>query len=116
MNVKQKVAEYVAYAKNGHENFEIFGKFVLFSSSSGEAWLLDPNEKLALRLVDNFEQLQFTIEETTTKFYVEWPERYQIQDGTFIALRGEKQTKFSNYPAAELNTLFAQIQMTSVLS
>ncbi|MDK9709303.1 MAG: hypothetical protein OEL83_19880 [Desulforhopalus sp.] len=110
MNLNKKVAEYVVYAKNCIMKLERYGQFIMFSSLSGEAWLLDQRENLALRIADHSIPLQYRIEETKTKLFIEWTERYQISDGAFIAIRGEKQSVFLDYPVSELTNLLAKLQ------
>lgn len=86
------------------------GNFIFFSAHSGEAWMLDHRESLALRLADRFEPLSYTIMETTEQFYVEWKEKFHIADGAFIAINGGNQSTFFDYPVEKLQYLIDNLR------
>jgi hypothetical protein len=56
------------------------GQLVLFSTDTGDAWLLDRSDLLAARLARDGESEPVHIEETDTAFTVEWKGRYRIED------------------------------------
>ena len=62
------------------------GQLVLFSTSTetGDAWLLDPADRLAARLARDGENEAIHIEETDTTFAIGWKGRYHIEGPAFV--------------------------------
>jgi hypothetical protein len=59
-------------------------QLVLFSTQTGDAWLLDPADQLALRLAQDGNSEAIRIEETDTTFAIAWKGRYRIEGRAFI--------------------------------
>ena len=74
------------------------GPLVLFSTQTGDAWILDPADQLAARLAYAGDPIAIHIEETETNYAIGWQGRYRIENDTFafednethrlIAIRG----------------------------
>ena len=60
------------------------GQLVLFSTETGDAWLLDPADRLAARLARDGESEPIHIEETDTMFAIGWKGRYRIDGPAFV--------------------------------
>jgi hypothetical protein len=60
------------------------GQLVLFSTETGDAWLLHPADRLAARLARDGESEPIHIEETDTTFVIGWKGRYRIDGPAFI--------------------------------
>jgi hypothetical protein len=60
------------------------GQLVLFSTETGDAWLLDPTDRLAARLARDGESEPIDIEETDTTFAIGWKGRYRIDGPAFV--------------------------------
>ena len=60
------------------------GQLILFSTDSGDAWLLDLSERLATRLAREGEPEPVHIEESDTNFAVAWTGYYRIKAAAFI--------------------------------
>ena len=60
------------------------GQLVLFSTETGDAWLLDPADRLAARLTRNGENEPIHIEETGTTFAIGWKGRYRLEGLAFV--------------------------------
>ena len=60
------------------------GQLVLFSAETGDAWLLDPADRLAARLARDGESEPIHIEETDTTFAIGWKGRYRLEGPAFI--------------------------------
>jgi hypothetical protein len=56
---------------------------VLFSSESGDAWMLDPSEHLAVRLASDGRPEPIGIEDSETSFPVAWTGQYRIVEAAF---------------------------------
>ena len=60
------------------------GQLILFSTETGDAWLLDPADRLAARLARDGDSEPIHIEETDTTFAIGWKGRYRIEGPAFI--------------------------------
>ena len=60
------------------------GQLVLFATQTGDAWLLDPADQLALRLAQDGNSEAIHIEESDTTFAIAWKGRYRIEGRAFI--------------------------------
>ena len=60
------------------------GQLVLFSTETGDAWLLNPADWLAARLDREGENEPIHIEETDTTFAIGWKGRYCIEGAVFV--------------------------------
>jgi hypothetical protein len=79
------------------------GPLILFSTETGDAWMLDPEDGLALCLARAGEAQPFTITETATDFSIEWKASYQIDGDVFIvAERSGRIRSIWGYPTAEI--------------
>ena len=60
------------------------GQLILFSTESGDAWLLDKEDALAAPLARDGDPEPIDIEETDANFTIEWKGHYRIEGATFI--------------------------------
>ena len=60
------------------------GQLVLFSTETGDAWLLDRTDFLAARLARNGEAEPIQIVETAATFAIEWKGSYRIKGPAFV--------------------------------
>ena len=60
------------------------GPLLLFSSETGDAWMLDPTDQLATPIAREHEALPVHIEDTETNFAVAWMGNYRIEGEVFI--------------------------------
>jgi len=59
-------------------------KLVLFSTDTGDAWMLDPEDMLAMPLARDGVPLPVHIEETEANFAIGWSGSYQIDEDAFV--------------------------------
>jgi hypothetical protein len=85
---KWRLADEVGYLQRRaalHDGrFVSVGPLALFSTDTGDAWLLDPSERLATRLARDGEPEPVLIEETEANFTVAWTGHYCIDGPAFI--------------------------------
>jgi hypothetical protein len=83
------------------------GQLVLFSTETGDAWLLDALDHLAARLARDGDPEPIHIEDTDTTFAIEWKGQYHIEGGTFVYVDGHsgQVTAISGYPTRKLAQL-----------
>src|SRR6266478_5918284 len=83
-----RLADEVRYIQNKaaeHDGRVVtFGQLVLFSTDTGDAWLLDVTDQLAAPLARDGDPELIHLEETDTSFSIGWKGRYHIQGPAFI--------------------------------
>jgi hypothetical protein len=81
------------------------GQLVLFSTETGDAWLLDPSDQLAARLAHNGEPEPIHIEETDTTFAIGWKGHYRVDGPAFVYLDPDsgRVTTTLGYPTHKFN-------------
>ncbi len=83
------------------------GPLVLFSTETGDAWLLDPADHLAARLARDGDPEHLYFEETDTNFAIGWKGNYQILGDTFVFTdrHSARVTTILGYPTRRLAQL-----------
>ncbi len=86
------------------------GPLVLFSTESGDAWILDPADQLAARLAHNGDPLPVYIDETDTNYAIGWQGHYRIDGDAFVYEDHESQrlTAVRGYPTQLLLRVIAE--------
>jgi hypothetical protein len=103
-----RLADEVRYiqrrAANHHGRIVAVGQLILFSTETGDAWLLDPADGLAARLARDGENEPIHIEETDTTFAIGWKGRYRIEGPAFVYSDNDsgRVTTILGYPADQL--------------
>ena len=64
--------------------FVTVGSMALFSTDTGDAWLLDPEDHLAARLARDGDPEEVYFEATDTRFAIGWKGKYRINGDAFI--------------------------------
>jgi hypothetical protein len=83
------------------------GPLVLFSTESGDAWLLDPADHLAARLARDGDPEHIHFEETDSNFAIGWKGNYQIDGDAFVFIDRDtaRVTTILGYPTRRLAQL-----------
>ena len=83
-----RLADEVRYiqrrAANHNSCIVTIGQLLLFSSETGDAWLLDAGDHLAAPLAKNGEPLSVDIDESDSSFSVNWMGSFSIEGEAFI--------------------------------
>ena len=82
----------------------LFGPLLFFSTENGDAWMLDPEDSLALCLAKECEPQAVNFDETDENFKIEWSADYQIEDSVFHVFDRltHKVTSYFHYPIHEI--------------
>ena len=64
--------------------FVTVGPLALFSTDTGDAWLLDPADHLAARLARDGDPEPIQFEETDTTFAIGWKGNYSVDGDAFV--------------------------------
>lgn len=83
-----RLAEEVRYIQRRATRYDArivtLGQLLLFSTETGDAWLLDPCDQLATPVARDGDALSVHIEETDTNFAIGWTGLYRIDGATFV--------------------------------
>jgi hypothetical protein len=71
-------------AAEHYGRFVTVGSLALFSTDTGDAWLLDPGDHLATRLARDGDPEDVYFEETDTQFAIGWTGEYRIDGDAFV--------------------------------
>jgi len=88
------------------------GPLVLFSTQTGDAWILDPADQLATRLAQDGEPLAIDIEESDTNYAIGWQGQFRIDSDTFIYEDNQSHSRRSilGYPTRLLLRMIAKLE------
>jgi len=106
-----RLADEVRYiqrrAAEHDERIVTVGQLVLFSTETGDAWLLDARDHLAARVARDGDPEPIHIEETDTTFAIAWKGQYRIEGPTFVYVDGQsgRVTAIFGYPTHKLAQL-----------
>jgi hypothetical protein len=83
------------------------GPLVLFSTETGDAWLLDPADSLAARVARDGDPEHVHFEETDSNFAIGWKGNYQIDADAFVFIDRDtaRVTTILGYPTRRLSQL-----------
>ena len=83
------------------------GRLVLFSTQSGDAWVLDPSDQLAARLARDGDPEPIDLKETDTNFAIGWKGNYRIEGRAFVYADRDsgRVTAILGYPTAKITQL-----------
>ena len=97
-------ADYISGRAQNHEaRLVTLGELILFSTETGDAWMLDPADGLALCLARGGDPQPFTITETPTTFGIDWAANYRIEGALFIVAERSGQVRsILGYPTHEI--------------
>jgi len=103
-----KEADYIIKEAQSYDSRVVgLGGLVFFSTQTGDAWILDPADTLALCLAQDGERQNFSILETPTNFQIVWEAQYLIDGETFIVTTKDGRVRtVLGYPTREIeNTI-----------
>jgi hypothetical protein len=80
------------------------GPLVLFSTETGDAWMLDPSDRLAARLAREGDPEPIDLQETESNFTIGWKGHYRIEGGAFVYTdrKSGRVTAILGYPTAKI--------------
>lgn len=78
-----------------------FGDLMLFSTESGDAWLLDTADKLAIMLAENGSSINVNLTDPES---IEWTGNYKIDGASFIYIDTKSGwlEKYKGYPTHQI--------------
>ena len=99
-------------ASQGVQQVHELGVFVLFSTTAGDAWLLEVTESDALRVAADKEILTVDFEENPETIEISWTHTFEIKDRQFVttAYKGKKVEAIENYPTHPITAAIKRIK------
>lgn len=102
-SIIREVEYIIKRAQNEDSRVVKISNLVLFSTATGDAWILDPQDGFGLCLARDGEKQPFTLRETPTNFSIEWTGNYYIEGDAFIfAEQSGRIRKIFGYPTGEI--------------
>ena len=104
-----RLAEEISYiqdrAADRDGRIVVIHQLILFSTDTGDAWLLDVTDHLAIRLARDGEPESIYLEETDTSFAIEWQGHYSIEGSAFVYADREtgRITTILGYPTQKIS-------------
>ena len=101
-----RLADEVRYiqrrAAAGDSRIVSIAQLVLFSTQTGDAWVLDPADHLAMPVARDGEPLPAQMVETSKKFVIGWTGQYRIDGDAFVYADNESKgvRAILGYPTA----------------
>jgi hypothetical protein len=106
INITREAARILRLAQDYEARIVVLGPLIFFSTRTGDAWMLDPEDGLALCLARDGDELPFTITETGARFSIEWDAHYRIDENAFVVIeRSGRVRTISGYPTKKLQRL-----------
>lgn len=110
-----RLVDEVRYIQRGAAEHDgrvvILGQLVLFSTDTGDAWLLDPSDQLAAQLARDGDPEPIYIEESDTNFAIGWKGRYRFEGQVFIYADNEsgRVSTILGYPIKQITGQISNI-------
>jgi hypothetical protein len=100
----KEVASIQRRAAEHDGRFVTIGQLVFFSTQTGDAWMLDPSERRAVRLAREGDPEPIDIQETESHFTIGWKGHYRIEGGAFVYTdrKSGRVTAILGYPTAKI--------------
>lgn len=99
-------------ASKGIQKVHELGVFVLFSTTGGDAWLLEVTESDALQVAANREILTIDLEENPETIEINWSHTFEIKNKQFVitAYKDKKVQEISDYPTHPILSAIKRIK------
>jgi hypothetical protein len=104
-NLAREVAYIQRQAAQRVGRIVTIGPVLLFSTETGDGWLLDPADHLAAPIARDGDPMPVSIDETAKTFSIAWPGQYTIVGDTFTLHDAEsgRVTTFLGYPTRRID-------------
>lgn len=103
MNIKKEIKYIIKRGLINDARKVQLGELVLFSTQTGDAWLLDTKDNLAICLLKNKIKQKYKIIDTPTQFGFDWDFKYFIENEHFVTIdKNGNERKILGYPIEQL--------------
>jgi hypothetical protein len=102
-DIQREIRDITQLAQAGDSRIVTFGNLILFSTRTRDAWLLDPDDELAVCLCRDGEPQPVRILDTPESFAIEWTTNFAIEGPAFIIReRSGRAVVIHGYPTVEI--------------
>lgn len=109
VSILREVAHIIERATRREGRVVVIGELVLFSTASGDAWLLDIDDQSAACLARNGQSQDVRIVETPTQFAIEWEATFSFDGDAFcVRPHAGMRSIITGYPLAEIQQAIAR--------
>ena len=110
-DIKKEINYITERAKANDGRIVRLGGLLLFSTETGDAWILDTEDNLAICLMRNEDKQEYKIIDTPTQFGFDWDYQYNIDINKFIVIdKTGKIRTIIGYPVQEIMKQIEQNQ------
>jgi hypothetical protein len=106
--------EYICrLASEGESHVIGFNQLVFFSTATGDAWMLDWEDELAICLMKDGVRRPFEVGETDRQFAIQWQGRYHVEGRVFAYIDNENPTHaraIVGYPTDAISATIARLR------
>ena len=104
LNLAKEVRTIQRRAADQDGRIVTIGPLVFFSTRTGDAWMLEPEDHLAVRLARAGDALPVLIEETDDRFAIGWQGRFHFDGDSFVYEDNAsgRVSAISGYPVKQL--------------
>ena len=88
VSIRREMKYIIGLAQARESRVVTIGRLVLFSTESGDAWMLDPADAAALPLARDGEKQRFLIKETEDRFVIGWSHTYSFECDSMLVMDG----------------------------
>ncbi len=110
VTVRQAIDEIAQDAKNKLEKIKVMGVFVLFSTTLGDAWLLEITDKDAIRIANKGKLSEVELEENPETIMINWSHKFTSDGTKFVttAYSNKRKATYEDYPVVKINKAIKQ--------
>ena len=116
-SIQEEISYIVQRARERAVHIVTLGQLLFFSTDTGDAWLLDPEDGLALGLAREGSQLPANVVETEQSFTIEWTHDYRINGALFLVSnrQGGAGTTIMGYPTDAIAQAIRSVSRSRLL-
>ena len=84
LNIQREIDYITGRARAGEARLVVLGDFVLFSTPTRDAWLVDRADNFAACVCRDGEPQPLLVLDSPTKFAIDWPANFEIDGEKFV--------------------------------
>ena len=112
ISLQNAISKIQEAASKGLQQVHELGVFVLFSTTGGDAWLLEVTQSDALQVAADKEILTVDFEENPETIEISWPHTFEIKDRQFVitAYKDKSVQVIEDYPTHPISAAIKRIR------
>ena len=112
ISLQNAISKIQEKASQGVQKVHELGVFVLFSTTGGDAWMLEVSQSDALQVAAAKEILTVDFEENPETIEINWTHTFEIEEKQFVitAYKDKKVKTIENYPTHPISAAIKRIK------